>query len=423
MIPPAALQWLRSPALAPLWTAIRGRMQRNGRQATGRLTVHCPDHEHREAVGQLLGRAVGAAAGVDLAALDSRLRASAAGAGLVDVVEAITGPIPDRRAAVAAERDRRASLREQALAAASAVGLDGQDWLAEWLDRTFRAGIAGRLPAQEASRLLTQAVTTLGLILADMHSGPWSRGELAERVTGTAHGLDDDTLLHRLVLRGIALAMTGQAEAPASAVDRRALWESAGVAGDTVATTALTYGLLPLGDGWRAIQLRERAANHSETHLTLRDLRQLLPIRLAPQTVYVCENPRVLEAAAQAAVHAAMVCTLGNPTAVTLALIDALAANDGVRLRYHGDFDWPGVAIAGRLMRRTGAGPWRFTAADYEAAVLATRDPGTPPHQLSGAPVATAWDPGLATAMLREGVAVHEERVTEALLTDLLRHE
>jgi uncharacterized protein (TIGR02679 family) len=147
----------------------------------------------------------------------------------------------------------------------------------------------------------------------------------------------------------------------------------------------------------------------------------LLPIRLAPQTVSVCENPRVLEAAAQAQVGAAVVCTLGNPAAVTLALIDALAANDGVRLRYHGDFDWPGVAIAGRLMRRTGAAPWRFTAADYEAAVLATRDPDTPPHQLTGAPVATAWDPDLAAAMLREGVAVHEERLTEVLLADLPR--
>ncbi|WP_327006845.1 TIGR02679 family protein [Dactylosporangium sp. NBC_01737] len=421
MIPPTALQWLRSPALTPLWTAIRGRLQRNGRQATGRLTVRCPEHEQREAVGQLLGRAVGSEAGIDLAALDRLLRSSAAGAGLVDVVEAITGPIPDRRAAAAAEQDRRASLREQALAAASTAGLDGQVWLTEWLDRAFRGGIAGRLPSQETHRLLTRAITTLGLILAGT-GGLWSRGELAEQVTGTAHGLDDDTLLNRLVLRGIALATTGQAEAPASAVDRRALWESVGVAGDTVATTALTYGLVPLGDGWQATQLRERASHHREAHLTLRDLRQLLPIRLAPQTVYVCENPRVLEAAAQARVRAAMVCTLGNPTAVTLALIDAVAANDGVRLRYHGDFDWPGVAIAGRLMRRTGAGPWRFTAADYEAAVLATRDPDTPPHQLSGAPVATAWDPDLATAMLREGVAVHEERVTEALLADLMRN-
>ena len=65
--------------------------------------------------------------------------------------------------------------------------------------------------------------------------------------------------------------------------------------------------------------------------------------------------------------------------------------------------------------------PWRFTATDYEAAVYATRDPDTPPHQLTGAPVATAWDPDLATAMLREGVAVHEERVTDVLLADLTR--
>ncbi|GAB3868191.1 TIGR02679 family protein [Dactylosporangium cerinum] len=418
MIDPTALQWLRSPSLAPLWTAMHGRLTRNGGQATGRLTVHCASHEHRESVGQLLGRAVGTQVSVDLAALDRLLLASAASAGLVDVVEAVAGPIPDRRGAAAAEQQRRVSLRDQALAAAAAVGLDGQSWFPEWLDRVWRSGIVGRLPSDEAHRLLTHAITTLGLVLHPS-AGVRSRGELAEQVTGSAHGLDDDTLLNRLVLRGIALATTG-AEAPASAVDRRALWASVGVAGDTVATTVLTYGLRPLGDGWQASQLRTRADHHSETHLTLRDLRQLLPIRLAPQTVSVCENPRVLEAAAQAQVSAAVVCTLGNPTAVTLALLDALAAVDGVRLRYHGDFDWPGVAIAGRVMQRTGAAPWRFTAADYSSAVRATRDPNTPPHPLSGAPVATAWDPDLAAAMLREGVAVHEERVTEVLLADLL---
>ncbi|MFF5230724.1 TIGR02679 family protein [Dactylosporangium sp. NPDC000521] len=417
MIPPVALQWLRSPSLSPLWTSVRGRLQRNGRRAEGRLIVHCGSLQDRDAIGQLLGRAVGASVTVDLAALDRLLRSSAAGTGLVEVVEAVTGPIPDRRADAAAERDRRAVLRGQVLATASEVGLDGQEWVTDWLDAVWRSGIIGRLPSPAAQRLLIQAVTCLGLVLGEAPR-LWSRGELAEQVTGTAHGLDDDTLLNRVVLRGIALATVSPA--PGSAVERRALWESVGVAGDTVATTVLTYGLRPLGDGFQAGQLRSRASHHAEAHLTLRDVRQLLPIVMEPQTVYVCENPRVLEAAAQLSLRAAMVCTLGNPTVVTLALLDALAALDGVDLKYHGDFDWPGVAIAGRVMRRTGALPWRFGAADYEAAVRATRDPQTPPHPLTGTPVATWWDPDLAAAMHREDAAVHEERLTDTLLADLV---
>jgi hypothetical protein len=110
---------------------------------------------------------------------------------------------------------------------------------------------------------------------------------------------------------------------------------------------------------------RDRAEHHVESHVTLRELRELSPMRVAPQTVYVCENPRVLEAAAQACTRVAMVCTLGNPTTVTLSLLEQLASVDGVHLAYHGDFDWPGIAIAGRVMRRIGGSPWRFRAADY----------------------------------------------------------
>lgn len=418
MIPVDALDWLRSPGLAPLWNGVRNRLRRNGRRAIGRLTLRCAEHREREAVGQLLGRAVGAEVRVDLAALDRLLRESAAGAGLVEVVEAITGAIPDRRAEAAAEEARRQLLRDQGRAAVTGAGLDRFEWVEDWLERTWRGGTLSRLPSAEARKLVSQAATTLGLIL-DGSPRPWARGELAERVTGTAHGLDDDSLLTRLVLRGVALATTGAGEPPGDAAERRLLWEAAGVVSDTVATTVLTYGLRPLGSDWRSAQYRERAEHHVESHLTLRELRQLAPLRLAPQTVYVCENPRVLEAAAQARVPAAMVCTLGNPTTVTLSLLDQLASIDGVRLAYHGDFDWPGIAIAGRVMRRIGGSPWRFGAADYVAAVEAMRERGTPLLRLAGAPVETGWDPGLGVVMAREDVAVHEESMIETLLTDL----
>jgi hypothetical protein len=39
--------------------------------------------------------------------------------------------------------------------------------------------------------------------------------------------------------------------------------------------------------------------------------------------------------------------------------------NAGSQLHYHGDFDWPGLAVAGSVIS-SGALPWRFGAADYQ---------------------------------------------------------
>ncbi|MDH6464353.1 uncharacterized protein (TIGR02679 family) [Micromonospora sp. A200] len=413
------LAWLGSPELVPLWSAVRLRLIRNGRAARGRLSLRALDDRQREAVGLLIGRPVAAQVTLDLAELDRTLAGSAAAAGLIEVIEALTGPVPDRPADAAAEATQRDQLREHGRVAVEAAGIADQDWAARWLDSLWRGGVLARLTADEARRLITAATTALGLTLS-RPSTPWSRTELAERVTGSAHGLDDDTLLARLVLRGIALALTGSSEPPPDAAARRALWESAGVAGDTVATTVLTYGLRPLADDWLSRSLRQRADQHAETHLTLRDVRRLGHLLITQDTVYVCENPRVLEAAADAAAPAALVCTSGNPTTVTLALLDALAAQDRVQLTYHGDFDWPGIGIAERVMRRTGAVPWRFRSTDYEAAIAEAQLRGTPLRELSGPNLDTPWDPALAAAMRRHALVVHEESIVAALLDDLM---
>jgi uncharacterized protein (TIGR02679 family) len=243
-----------------------------------------------------------------------------------------------------------------------------------------------------------------------------SRGELAERVTGTAHGLDDGTVLARLVLRGIARSQ-GE-EFPRDARGRRELWQSAGVATDEVSSTVLTCGLNPLGDNWRARQLRERASALAETHLTMRDLRRI-EWRLAPDTtIFVCENPRVIEAAVDAGCRRPLVCTSGNPTTTVLALLDALAGA-GAGFAYRGDFDWPGVAMANRILGRYQAATWRMSAADYEEHVAVARDRGTPLQPLTGQPVAARWDPELTPAMETLGVGVQEESVLELLVADL----
>src|SRR6185295_7283748 len=55
--------------------------------------------------------------------------------------------------------------------------------------------------------------------------------------------------------------------------------------------------------------------------------------------------------------------TNGQPSSAVLLLLDQLLES-GAALRYHGDFDTPGLAICERLTHR-GVIPWRMTARDY----------------------------------------------------------
>ena len=41
------------------------------------------------------------------------------------------------------------------------------------------------------------------------------------------------------------------------------------------------------------------------------------------------------------------------------------------QLRYHGDFDWAGIAITNRLAARVAVNPWLMTASDYETGLQA----------------------------------------------------
>ncbi|WP_082549259.1 DUF2399 domain-containing protein [Rhizobacter sp. Root404] len=56
------------------------------------------------------------------------------------------------------------------------------------------------------------------------------------------------------------------------------------------------------------------------------------------------------------------------PAAAQRVLLHQLRASGAV-VAYHGDFDWPGIRIAGHVIRMHGAIPWRMGSSDYEQAV------------------------------------------------------
>jgi uncharacterized protein (TIGR02679 family) len=388
------VSWLADPALVRIWRVLRRRLEDRGLRAEGRVVLTGLSREERHAASALVGRPVTTARlTVDLAALDAALARRSDAGGLRAVLEDVTGAaLVDRTA----RRAQRAVDREAPYVLARELVGDAA-WVPGWLDGVRHSGVLARTADPVAAvRHAAQALARLPAAIA--------RTELAAAVGGGAHALDDGSAAAALVLRGLA-AQLGEPP-PVTTAQRRALWERFGVQVDLVSTTCLTVGLRAAGAGSVAARLALAADAGDPVHLTAWDLRR--STLCVPDVVLVCENPRVLEALAeQHGGRVAVVCTSGRPA---LVVVDVLRALAGAQLRYHGDFDWPGVAIANRLVAESGVTPWRMGAADYLGALRGPRLP------LSGTPVEPVWDAELGAAMRHHGVAVHEEAVLEGLV-------
>ncbi|WP_121710398.1 TIGR02679 family protein [Streptomyces sp. E5N91] len=421
-LPAATRDWLTGPGLTRLWQGARKRLESNGVQATGSLRLTAMNAQERNDLSLLLGKPLtGAAVTIRLDVLDARLRASAAGLGLRQTLEELGPPLTDRRAARADVAARREQVWSSLASSLDASPLADQEWPRQWYDLLRRSGVPRGVTPEAAIRTLQQAVQVLTALLGPdgpERNGTRGRGELAAMTTGSAHGLDDGTWLARLVQRGVALAHG--TEFPDDAAGRRALWRLVSVTPDEVSSTVLMYGLRPDGEGWRERALRERADHHAEVHVTPRDLHGLRLQLPAGTLIHICENPRVVESAADAACVQPLVCTSGSAATVVFTLLDALAAT-GCRFAYHGDFDWPGIALANRVIRRYEARPWRMGTADYEHLAARSQAEGIPQLALDGQPVDADWDPDLAPAMTALGVALHEEATLDLLVDDLSR--
>lgn len=406
---PAGLRaYLSAPSLQPLWPVLRERLERTGHTIRGTATVELDD-DGADQLSGLLGRPVRAGTTrVKLADLDVALRSSPAERGLVAVVAELTGgPLRDRPA----ERDKAHSRREQLWAELDQLlaghGLAGHGWARPWTDWLHQGGVLTRLPFDQASQALAIAVGTLARVL-DTSEPPIGIAELASSMTGGAHGLDDGVPAAALVLRGLSFAL--DVPPPASAAERRLLWQRVGVSTDEISGTVITYGLRPPGTGRWSAMMRERADLGLFTHLTVHELRRAGELTRPGVVVHTCENPQVLQRIAAAGVDRPLACTSGNPAAAGALLLGRAA------VRYHGDFDWPGIAIARRIIDQ-GARPWRLGCADYYEAL--ERLPAGRRLMLTGRAEPTPWDSALSTAMMTASVAVHEEAIVDLLLADL----
>ncbi|HQX53005.1 MAG TPA: TIGR02679 family protein, partial [Planctomycetaceae bacterium] len=229
------------------------------------------------------------------------------------------------------------------------------------------------------------------------------------------HALDHGQPLSTLVIR--AAVRLGDSALPPSAQERRRVWYRVGVVCDELSSPVLALNLIADERSFTGRLLRLSAAEGEPCRITSRQLLrhppQFDPTSLG-ERVYVCENPSVLAAAANALGRACppMVCIDGQPTTAAHLLLTALTRAK-LTLWYHGDFDWGGLRIANLMRARYDAHPWRMSTADY---LVADSGRGV---KLNARAVNAAWDSDLMTAMLQRGFAVHEEQVQGVLIDDL----
>lgn len=139
---------------------------------------------------------------------------------------------------------------------------------------------------------------------------------------------------------------------------------------------------------------------------------------LRGKVVFVCENPNLVAIVADTlgSRSAPLVCTDGMPAAAQRTLLRQLVGL-GAQLRYHGDFDWPGIRIANLMVAQFGAVPWRMDEADYREAVAMSASEDAP--TLTGAAVSPAWNAGLGQAMQELDRPIAEEAVAARLVGEL----
>ncbi len=373
--------------------------------------------EEHAALASLLGRPQRYASSLafNLTQIDGNLRRAGVAPSLRDALERLDGPILH----LATARLQREQLWAAVLDRCTHPDLLGL------LHTPDGAGLLKRLARQDTNAAGAMC-RSAEAVLRQLPAKGIARSQLAASVLGDAHALDNGQAVATLVLAARRLgpssregedesaeaATDGQPPLPGNAERARDIWAAAGVLVNQLARPALF------------LNLPVRAADYSHGHngepsyLSLRSLLRTPPEwDVAGRCVFVCENPNLVAIAADrwGRECAPLICTDGMPAAAQRTLLSQLRLA-GAELRYHGDFDWPGLRIANLVVREYGATSWRFGAADYIAAAGSI---SSPTQRLEGKAIEASWDDALAAAMRAQGIAIAEEALAATLLPDL----
>ena len=401
---------LGRPALKPIVDELARRLD-EGRGTPTRITLRGLEGDQRSALADLLGVAKlpPADTSLEITRLLSALGLSDADE-LRQVIEQLHGPLGDRAADRAAERDARAALWDWFMEQSQTTVVANVGLLGDWPTQVRKEGIRGDLDTHRAR--LTRVFDVLSA-LTHVPQGGIPLATFANATLGDSHALDHGQPLARLVVAAIADA--ANEARPDSAEDARALWELVGVNPDPLSSNALSIGLAVGANHPLAPILTSHSAAAEPVILTLSQIERW-PIDPLPadHCAYVVENPAIVAAAAnQSWDGPPIICSSGRPSIAVVSLLRQLGAH-GAALHQHADFDAAGLSITAWLSSRAGTTPWLMTANAYRTAIGMQRDR----PQLGGVLPATPWDPELADAMGKHGHAVYEEELTEYLLAE-----
>jgi uncharacterized protein (TIGR02679 family) len=370
-----------------------------------RLTGLAP-HE-RDALAQIAGRRSRPSTSIvlDLASVDGTLSAAGVAPSLRVALEQLDGPIRHMATARAAETARWNGI----------LSLPEHPLLKQWLSVPANLGMLKRLSASDhilAERISKDAEA----VLHRLPSSGITLARLAADALGDAHGLDAGRPVATVVVSIMRTNETQDEDTLLAEDDRvRSIWARAGVMVNELARPTLFLNV--------PFSVTDGSGVMTAGHPAYASLRWLMRSRprwdVREHEVFVCENPNIVTIAAD---HLGsrcppLVCTDGMPSAAQRVMLSQLRAT-GAILRYHGDFDWPGIRIANLVIREHGANTWRMNENDYVAAAEHAQGRGT---NLSGTEVVAMWDESLSSRMTRYGLGIPEEAVAASLLSDLAR--
>ncbi|MEI6350209.1 MAG: TIGR02679 family protein [Verrucomicrobiota bacterium] len=400
-----------SPALGWIIKRLVARMTA-GRPLGGTLVKSDASAEERRAVDGLIGRksTAGANLSLNLDALERSMQDAGLLTSLVDIVLTCHGPVENQRKEI--ERQRR---QWEALFEAARTRCDGAPKMLNWVDRLAADGALKRISRGNLSTAEDLMRKAWRVIMWKKPGRPEEilLANLAAECAGDSHALDRGQPLATLCLRAIAAMhdIDGQLNAKA----RREAWAAVGVIIDDLSAPVLVFNL----HAAEGSMLEELLALHRRqgqpAFLTYRQLSSAVfspAVNRAIRTVYICENPSVVSAAAReiGANCRPLICTNGQPTSSVRLLLTQLQ-QAGAELRCHADFDWAGLRIVDQLVKEHAATPWRMEAENYLEAV------GT--IVLAPQAFISPWQPELADAIRSNKRAVFEEQVIHSLLSDL----
>jgi len=334
-VPGYVLAWARLPGPAEVLAEARRRLETGRLSDRGRIALDL-DPAGRKNLGTMLD-ASWAASGKPVGVRALRTSLAAHGTQLEDLLAVMGGPLRDLPAERRERQARKAGARAEGLAelvalldvpvpGASRQAVENALW--RWVVRGAEVG---------------KRVADVSRVMAALPAGGERLAVVAARATGDTHGLDRSRSLGRAVARflaigrGVADGATGFLVDPLVSADTwRETWAGVAVACDSVSARVLVLNLPLVGP---APAVRLCAATPGEpVWLSLRSLTGQFSLA-GPVDVYVCENPSIVEAAADRLGDRSrpLVCLFGRPDSAAMALLRTLAQTGQLHIRADGD--------------------------------------------------------------------------------------